>query len=109
MAHGTHNDAHSERSKSKVSFKSSFWLVVILVGLFIAALNFISAMSHHEGGEGKHEATEHHEAGSNETPKHEEGHAEAAGQEAKEGAKEAAGSEKHEAAETKEAAAAEHK
>ncbi len=59
MAHETHNDASSEKNKSIVSFKSSFWLVVILVGLFIAALNFIKVMGEHEGGKvEKTEATE---------------------------------------------------
>ena len=62
MAHETHNDANSERNKSIVSFKSSFWLVVILVGLFIAALNFVNVMGEHkEGHEAKAEATEMHE------------------------------------------------
>lgn len=111
MAHGTHNDAHSERSKSTVSFQSSFWLVVILVGLFIAALNFINVMGHHEGGEGHHEATEQHEGG-HEATKHEEGHGTeaAAGHEAakEEATHEAAAGEKHEA-EAHEAAPAEHK
>ncbi len=60
MAHETHNDANSERNKSIVSFKSSFWLVVILVGLFVAALNFINVMKSEEGHEGKAEATEMH-------------------------------------------------
>lgn len=111
MAHETHNDAHSERSKSKVSFQSSFWLVVILVGLFIAALNFINVMGHHEEGEGHHEATEQH-AGGHEASKEGEHH----GAEATEGHEAAkpeagheAGGEKHEAAEAHEAAPAEHK
>ena len=63
MAHETHNDSNSEKSKSIVSFKSSFWLVVILVGLFIAALNFIKVMGNHEEGKGeKAETTEMHGA-----------------------------------------------
>ena len=63
MAHETHNDSNSEQSKSIVSFKSSFWLVVILVGLFIAALNFIKVMGNHEEGKGeKAETTEMHGA-----------------------------------------------
>lgn len=61
MSHETNNDANSERTKSKVSFTASFWLIIILVGLFVAALNFIPAMSSKEGhGESaeKHEGTE---------------------------------------------------
>lgn len=54
MAHETHNGVSADRAKSTVSFKSSFWLVVILVGLFIAALNFIKVMGgSHEGKEGE--------------------------------------------------------
>lgn len=63
MAHEAHHGAPSEQSKSVVSFKSSFWLVIILVGLFIAALNFIKVMGEgHEGKEGHHtEAAAHGE------------------------------------------------
>lgn len=56
-----HHDAahhpHNEANTSKTSFTASFWLVIILVGLFIAALNFIEVMSHDDGGHGGH-ATE---------------------------------------------------
>jgi hypothetical protein len=46
MAHEAHNDAkQQEEKKSVVSFRSSFWFVIILVGLFIAALNFVSVES----------------------------------------------------------------
>lgn len=97
MSHDTHS-AHSKENKTIISFKNSFWLVIILVGLFIAALNFIQIESAHEGeghggGHGaKHEAPAHggHDA---EATKHEEAahesaapHAEAAKAEA-EGAK----------------------
>ena len=59
MAHETHSETNPAREKSKVSFVSSFWLVVILVGLFIGALNFIPAMSEKEEGKvEKKEATE---------------------------------------------------
>ena len=53
MAHETHNGEKAEKAKSLISFKSSFWLVVILVGLFIAALNFIKVMGTSEEGKGK--------------------------------------------------------
>lgn len=63
--HGTHHDEseNEDRKKSKSSFSSSFWFVVILVGLFIASLNFIKVTGHHEEGHGTAahtEATEHH-------------------------------------------------
>ena len=66
MSHDT-GHGHSTENKTIISFKNSFWLVVILVGLFVAALNFINAESGSEEGEG-HEKTEMHGA------KHEEGH-----------------------------------
>ena len=52
--HGTHHhhDSHSDEIKSKTAFKSSFWFVIILVGLFIAALNFINVMGSEEGHHG---------------------------------------------------------
>jgi hypothetical protein len=56
MSHDTHN-AHSSDNKTILSFRNSFWLVIILVGLFIAALNFIKAESGNEE-EGKGEAKE---------------------------------------------------
>ncbi len=55
MSHDTHH-AHSKENKTIISFRNSFWLVVILVGLFIAALNFVQAESAPEG-EGHGEAT----------------------------------------------------
>lgn len=54
----THQDAHnSGEIKSKTAFVSSFWFVIILVGLFIAALNFIEVMGNSEEGHKNHEAT----------------------------------------------------
>ena len=52
MSHDTHQE-HSKENKTIISFKSSFWLVVIIVGLFVAALNFIKAESGGEGEEKK--------------------------------------------------------
>ncbi len=52
MGHDT-NHGHSKENKTIISFKNSFWLVVIIVGLFIAALNFVKAESGAEEGEGK--------------------------------------------------------
>jgi hypothetical protein len=52
----THH-AHSTENKTIISFKNSFWLVVILVGLFIAALNFVQAESAPAAaGHGGHDA-----------------------------------------------------
>jgi hypothetical protein len=49
----SHNNNHqSESTQPAISFKASFWVIVILVGLFICALNFIKIMSS-EGEEGK--------------------------------------------------------
>ncbi len=78
MAHETHNDTSTERSKSQVSFTSSFWLIVILVGLFIAALNFISVMGHgEEGKEGKEGKTEEMHGAKHEEAEHKEAKEEA--------------------------------
>ena len=53
--------SHESNQKSKenqfaVPFSSAFWLVVILVGLYIAGLNFVAAESGDEGE--KKETTE---------------------------------------------------
>jgi hypothetical protein len=56
MSHDTHQH-HPKENKTIISFKNSFWLVVIIVGLFVASLSFIKVES--EGGEeGKGEAKE---------------------------------------------------
>lgn len=57
MSHETHNEAsHGKEKTSATSMRSSFWLVVILAGLFIAALNFVEVES--AGGEGEGHQTE---------------------------------------------------
>lgn len=64
MSHETSHGHQSERAVSKVSFVSSFWLVVIIAGLFVAALNFIQSFSSgHEEGHATHEmhSTKGHE------------------------------------------------
>ena len=59
MSHETHHSHTSDKSP-KTSYTSAFWFVVILVGLFIGAVNFVNVMGHDEGHEaGGHEATEH--------------------------------------------------
>jgi hypothetical protein len=50
MSHDT-GHGHSKEVKSIISFKNSFWLVVIILGVFVAALNFIQAEG--KGEEGK--------------------------------------------------------
>jgi hypothetical protein len=103
MSHGTHNDTISERTKSQVSFQSSFWLIVILVGLFIAALNFINVMGKgEEGKEGKAETEEMHGAKA-------EGENKAMKEEAKPAATEAEHKDAKEEAPKPAAAPAEHK
>lgn len=78
MAHDTHHDTHgthhdvSDRTQSRTSFASAFFFVVILAGLFIAAVNFVKVMGHDdEGGHGTEHSTEHtvptHEATSSQT------------------------------------------
>ena len=65
--HGTHHDSDNPvEPGSKTAFRSSFWVVIILVGLFIAALNFINVMGHDS-------SHKNHEATSNETLKGESG------------------------------------
>lgn len=62
MAHDTHHDtnhASSEMKKSATSYRSAFWFVIILVGLFIAAVNFVNVMGHDEGEGHEGHATEH--------------------------------------------------
>ncbi|GAA4467910.1 hypothetical protein GCM10023093_24520 [Nemorincola caseinilytica] len=64
MGHDTHG--HSTENKAIISFGNGLWLVIILVGLFIAALNFVQVESASEGhGEATHE-THHGAAGGHE-------------------------------------------
>ena len=58
MAHETHH--HADNSP-KTSYNSALWFVIILVGLFVAAVNFINVMGGDEAGHGAgHGATESH-------------------------------------------------
>lgn len=57
------HDNHSAPTDKKptASFRASFWLIVILAGLFVAAVNFISVMSHdEEAGHGSEHAAPAH-------------------------------------------------
>jgi len=60
MSHDTHN-GHSTEKKTVLSFRNSFWLIIILVGLFIAALNFVQAESAGEAGHEGAKTEESHE------------------------------------------------
>jgi len=77
MSHDT-GHGHSKENVTIISFKNSFWLVVIIVGLFVAALNFVQAESHGEEGEGHGHHTEaaaghgHGDASSHEAAGHQE-------------------------------------
>ena len=53
----SHESNHSSKENPySTPFRSAFWLVIILVGLYIAGINFVAAES--GGEEGKKEATE---------------------------------------------------
>ncbi len=76
MSHDT-NHGHTQENTTIISFKNSFWLVVVLVGLFIAAINFIQVESAGgEEGHGGHEAATHEAHGGAEHGAAAHGHAE---------------------------------
>jgi hypothetical protein len=57
MSHDTHQ--HTDAKGPKTPLGSAFWFVLVLVFLFIAAVNFVNVMSHDEGeghGTATHEA-----------------------------------------------------
>lgn len=63
MSHDHNNHGHhhhdAEADKPVIAFKSAFYFVLILAGLFICSIAFIKSMSGgHEGGHGEHQATE---------------------------------------------------
>src|SRR5262245_3052804 len=62
MAHETHHEtSNGTEKKSKTSMSASFWFVLILAGLFIAAVNFINVVSNeHEEGEKTEQSHEAH-------------------------------------------------
>jgi hypothetical protein len=51
--HHSGHEEHGTEPKSKTSFSASFWTVIILVGLFIAAINFVNVMGNTSEDEGK--------------------------------------------------------
>ncbi len=78
MSHDNHNHHHeTHNDKPTVEFKSAFYFVIILAGLFLASISFVQSMSHDEAGHGSHgaqhsEATSHDVAAGHEAAKHEE-------------------------------------
>ncbi|WP_123985224.1 hypothetical protein [Taibaiella soli] len=68
MAHETHHESsHGTEIKSKTAMSASFWFVLILAGLFIAAVNFVNVESNtKEEGEGV--KTEEVHGATSETP-----------------------------------------
>ena len=75
MSHEAHSDASTGKAHTKVSFSSSFWLVIVLVFLFIGTLNFIQAVS---SSSEEHAATEHTHGAGHEATHGEATHGEAA-------------------------------
>ena len=62
MSHDAQH-GHGTENKAIISFGNSFWLVIILVGLFIASVNFVqieSSGTGHEGGHGDATHETHH-------------------------------------------------
>jgi hypothetical protein len=78
MSHDNHNHHHeTHNDKPTVEFKSAFYFVIILAGLFLASISFVQSMSHDEAGHGGHgaqhsEASSHDAAAGHEAAKHEE-------------------------------------
>jgi hypothetical protein len=78
MSHDNHTHHHeTHNDKPTVEFKSAFYFVIILAGLFLASISFVQSMSHDEAGHGGHgaqhsEASSHDAAAGHEAAKHEE-------------------------------------
>lgn len=58
MSHDTHHTP-APNSTPGTSVASAKWVIIILAGLFIGAVNFVSVMSHDDGGHGEGHGTEH--------------------------------------------------
>jgi hypothetical protein len=55
MSHDTHEahaHGHSHEENPSIPFKAAFLFVLIIVGLFVAAMGFVKSMSHDESGHG---------------------------------------------------------
>ena len=61
MSHDTHNHHDTQNDKPVIAFKSAFYFVIMIAGLFIATIGFVKSMSHDEGGHDAHGAA-HSEA-----------------------------------------------
>lgn len=53
----THTPGSGEEPRSKSAMSASFWFAIILVGLFVAALNFINIMGDDSEGHVNKEAS----------------------------------------------------
>lgn len=76
MSHESNHDTthHSDENKPKIALPSAFWFVLILAGLFIAAVNFVSVMGHDDGGHGDaHAPAAHHQDASHGSEEHHDG------------------------------------
>jgi hypothetical protein len=49
------HENHLKPDRPTVSFRSAFFLILVLGGLFIAAVNFVNVMGSHDTGEASHE------------------------------------------------------
>ena len=64
-AHGDHHDHGTPGEiKSKTALNSSFWLIIIIAGLFIAAVNFIQVMGSGHEAAAEHGGDTHNASGS---------------------------------------------
>ena len=64
MSHDTHGHHHdTPNDKPIIEFKSAFYFVLILAGLFIASMAFVKSMSHSEGGGHEAHGAAHSDAG----------------------------------------------
>lgn len=58
MSHDTHHTSTNDK-KPGSSFTSAIWFVLLVAGLFIAAVNFVDVMGHEDAGHGDAHGTEH--------------------------------------------------
>lgn len=79
MSHDHNNHGHhhhdAEADKPVIAFRSAFYFVLILAGLFVCSIAFIKSMSGgHEAGHGAHQATEAGHGGTHEAAQGTEAH-----------------------------------
>lgn len=72
------HDTHNTDSRPGSSLTSSVWFALLLIGLFIATVNFVDVMSHDDGGHGEEAAHTEHAAPAHDDHSHDgHGHDEA--------------------------------